>query len=292
MGEFFDCKRVAEYHLNKVKDNLKKLSSVSVLILSGEKSDANEQYKYILLNKFMSLGINAKSEDTSSPEQLEKKIKSANDAKEIMGIFTLFPTHFNVPDEYFMSLINEHKDIEGVSGPNVKRLVYYEKFFDKEGEYKAVVPCTAKAVVKLLDFYKLLHIPSNDEDFGDNFVIINNSHRVGGPLHHMLQNLNQTTTICHKYSRKSQISNLARDADIIVTAVPSKLEIITPSMIESKKALIDCSYEGNYDPEKMKHKVDYLIGPKSKIGSLTTVMAMLNTTYLAGFLQNVPTKDF
>lgn len=76
-------------------------------------------------------------------------------------------------------------------------------------------PCTAEAVIRILDFYGI----SLD---GQNTVIIGRSPRVGKPLALMLLARNSTVTVCHSHTPKMELNAALARANIIVCASGQK----------------------------------------------------------------------
>lgn len=77
------------------------------------------------------------------------------------------------------------------------------------GRGDGFAPCTAEAVLALLDFYE---IPLD----GANVVVIGRSLVIGRPVAALLLSRNATVTMCHTHTR--DLPALCRKADIIVSA--------------------------------------------------------------------------
>ena len=70
-------------------------------------------------------------------------------------------------------------------------------------------PCTAEAVVELLDYYK---VPLD----GAKVTVVGRSLVIGKPVSMMLQARNATVTMCHTHTR--DLAAACKDADIVVAA--------------------------------------------------------------------------
>ncbi|MBI4350452.1 MAG: bifunctional 5,10-methylenetetrahydrofolate dehydrogenase/5,10-methenyltetrahydrofolate cyclohydrolase [Elusimicrobia bacterium] len=101
------------------------------------------------------------------------------------------------------------KDVDGLSALNMGRLFLARKFSEiAEGRYFA--PCTALAVVRLLQFHGI-------NPAGLNIAVAGRSAVVGRPLAQMLTSLDATVTLCH--TRTNNAADIFRRADLVVTAV-------------------------------------------------------------------------
>lgn len=91
------------------------------------------------------------------------------------------------------------------------------------------VPCTAKAVMKLIEW--LGHSLN-----GKNVVIIGRSKLVGKPLIDLMLNENATVISCNSHTRN--LEELTRLADVIVSATGVK-GLIKPGMVDGDALVID-----------------------------------------------------
>lgn len=101
------------------------------------------------------------------------------------------------------------KDVDGLSTMNTGRLFLTKKFSEIETA-GFFVPCTALAVIRLLEFHGIN--PS-----GMNIAVAGRSAVVGRPLAHMLTSLDATVTLCHTRSR--DIAGIFKASDLVITAV-------------------------------------------------------------------------
>src|SRR5207237_1062993 len=143
----------------------------------------------------------------------------------------------------FANAVTPSKDIEGRHAENLGFLDQFKRYIDEPRGVKCVVPATAKAVVKLLQHYKL---PGD----GAFVCIVNDSEVVGRPLGTMLKNLGATVVNCHVATPKKTLEEVAAMADIVVTAVPDPAFKLDPKLIKRGAAVVDISYGGNIDYEE------------------------------------------
>ncbi|HNW43110.1 MAG TPA: bifunctional 5,10-methylenetetrahydrofolate dehydrogenase/5,10-methenyltetrahydrofolate cyclohydrolase [Elusimicrobiales bacterium] len=114
------------------------------------------------------------------------------------------------------------KDVDGLSSLNMGRLFISRRFSEIENS-GFFVPCTALAVIRLLEFHGI-------KPAGMNIAVAGRSAVVGRPLAHMLTCLDATVTLCHTRSRN--IAGIFKAADLVITAVGRagwlKAEMLAP----------------------------------------------------------------
>lgn len=276
MVDFFPCADIASKYFAYVHDEISKTETKPFVRLFSATNDKGEQsYARIMINKFEALGIFPSLLRINSPGDLERELIKLNEDNEVTGGFVFYPINFpGFKDNYFMQRVPEFKDIEGLSAQNVYRLAHYERTFDGT-PCKAVVPCTPKAIIKVL-------VDSNVEIKGRDVMIINKSYSLGAPLRRMFDNLGATVTACDINTNPASIRHYLKNADIVITAVPSRIEIFDESAIKEGASVIDCSFEGNFDSAKISKVAGKISsrGTGNYIGPVTTSMAALNTLYL------------
>lgn len=84
-----------------------------------------------------------------------------------------------------------------------------------EGEIYRDTPCTAEAIIRMLDYY---NIPIA----GKRAVVIGRSERVGKPTAMLLLARDATVTVCHSKTDKGNLLKLVAGADIVVCASGQK----------------------------------------------------------------------
>ena len=83
------------------------------------------------------------------------------------------------------------------------------------GEMSAETPCTAEAIIRMLDYYD---IPIA----GKHAVVIGRSERVGKPTAMLLLARDATVTVCHSGTDKAKLIGQVGNADIVVCASGQK----------------------------------------------------------------------
>ena len=190
-------------------------------------------------------GINKKSEaleinvilkeyaEDVDPEILYEDLDEANKDADIHGIliFRPLPKQFN--DDELRNRIAVDKDVDGCSDLSLGSI-----FINKDQGY---FPCTAQAVVEILDHYGI-------EISGRNITVIGRSLVIGKPLSMILLNRNATVTTCH--SRSKDIPKISSKADILVCA-SGQMESISRDYVNEDMTIIDVGISWNEAKQKL-----------------------------------------
>lgn len=274
-ARFLDSLVVADKYLSEVREELstiKKIPNIKMFLATSD--PGSEVYSKVMSRTFSEVGINSTLVRIKTAKDLEEKILATKD-EEVTGCFVFYPIGFSeAPDRNFMRIVPQFKDIEGLSAENIYRLIHYQKQFEGT-PCNAVVPCTPKAVIKLL-------IENKIEPRGKNVTIINKSYALGIPLRQMFDNLGATVTACDINTHSGSLRKYVKGSDIIVTAVPSEIELFNEKDIKSNSTVINCSFHNNFDPEEISsvaENISYRRG-NNYIGRVTTAMAAVNVLYL------------
>ena len=217
-------------------ENLKqknKIPYIAVLGIAGD--EASLTYIKKIEKNCTKYGIKFLLKLAASEEEFIKNFNEIKENKEITGIMFQEPLPKNLSN-----LINEippEKDIEGVSINNMGKLFL--------GNTNINIPCTSKAVIEILDYYKI-------DLTGKNVVIVGRSNIVGKPLIPQFLNKNATITVCH--SKTKNIEEILRNADIIVMAI-GKANFLKKNMIKENAILIDVGI--NFEDGKMVGDIDF-----------------------------------
>ena len=115
------------------------------------------------------------------------------------------PPHLAATD--YAAYLAPQKDVDGMSNVNMGNLFLCKTWAEIEA-LPGFVPCTAMAVIKLLEFHQL-DLP------GKEVAVVGRSSTVGRPLAHLLTCKNATVKICH---RQTDLPRAVKDADIVCSA--------------------------------------------------------------------------
>ncbi len=133
-----------------------------------------------------------------------------------------FPKGSNIRESVVLAAIDPNKDVDGLHVVNTGRLW---------AGLAGLRSCTPAGIISMLDFYNIALE-------GQRVVIINRSQLVGKPLAALCLERNATVTIAH--SRTVDLASVAREADILVTAV-GRAGFITPEFVKDGAVVNDDS---------------------------------------------------
>ena len=243
-------------------DKLEKKPYLAVLGIYGD--EASEVYIRRIKNNCEKYGIRFVLKMAKSEEEFKTNFEEVKNNEEITGIMFQQPLPRNCAE-----LINEvpaKKDIEGLGIENMGKLFL--------GKKDAIIPCTSKAVIEILDFY-------NIDLTGKKVVIVGRSNIVGKPLIPQLLAKNATVTICH--SKTKNIDEELREADVIVMAI-GKAKFLKKEQIKDGAILIDIGI--NFEDGKIVGDIDYE-NVKDKASMCTPVPGGIGTVTNALLIDNI-----
>ncbi len=197
--------------------------SMSVVLVGNNPASLS----YIKNKKKMCEEIGAKFDLVQLPESISQKeflekIESLNQDKSINGIIIQLPVSEEIKKLDIPNLVNPKKDIDGFHGLNTQTL------YAGSTDLSLLLPCTPKGIVNLLKFY---HVPIS----GKHVVVVGRSLIVGKPLSMLLSNMNATVTLAH--SKTSNLKDLTKKADIVISAIGSA-HFFDESYFDDKKSTV------------------------------------------------------
>lgn len=211
-------------------------------------------------------------------EDILALIRSCNADPAVHGILVQLPLPRHLDERRIISAIAPEKDVDGLTAPNIGRLVLEEPGF---------LPCTPAGVLELL-------ARSGVRTDGARAVVIGRSNLVGRPLASLLarRSINATVTACHTGTR--DLPALCREADILV-ACAGRPGLVKGDWVKPGACVIDVGVSRVEDASakagyRLKGDVDY--GPAAEVagwitpvpggvGPMTVTMLMHNATLAA-----------
>ena len=192
-----------------------------------------------------------------------RKIKELNKDKNVTGIIVQLPLPKGYDERKIINTINPLKDVDGLSDISLGKLM------SGSGD---LIPCTAKGIIELLDYYKI-------EIEHKNVVIVGRSNLVGKPVASLLLNRNATVTICH--SKTKNLKEYTSLADILIVSVGKK-HLIDKTMIKKGSVIVDVGINredgiiyGDVNPN-VSEVCSYLTPVPGGIGPMTVCMLLKN----------------
>ncbi len=154
--------------------------------------------------------------------EVEAVVRDLADDPEVHGILVQLPLPAGLDAPPVLELIPAVKDVDGLTAASLGRLV--------QGR-PALVPCTPKGIMKLLEAYS---VPVA----GKRAVVMGRSLLVGLPTSLLLAAKGTDATVTVAHSRTPDLVELCRTADILVAAV-GVARIITPAHVRPGAAVLD-----------------------------------------------------
>lgn len=266
-----DGKKYAESKISELRERVSKLHKVPTLAIIQVAGDrASDTYVQNKLKRCLEVGIKPKLcyfLPNVSEERVADKIRELNMDKDVTGILLQLPLPEHLDEYYLTNLIDPKKDVDGFTETNAGKLALGQP---------DLVPCTAKGVIDLLDFY-------NIELEGKDVLIINRSNIVGKPLAQLFLQRNSTVTIAH--SKTEHLKDKVKQADIVVTGVGIPNFLRYDDFSEGT-TIVDISInfvEGRMCGDIKKTSYGYL----STVGNLTPVPGGIGQTTVIALLENV-----
>jgi methylenetetrahydrofolate dehydrogenase (NADP+) / methenyltetrahydrofolate cyclohydrolase len=133
-----------------------------------------------------------------------------------------FPKGSSIVESVVLEAIHPNKDVDGLHVFNTGRL-----WAGQSG----LRSCTPAGIISMLDHFDI-------KLEGKRVVIINRSQLVGKPLAALCLERNATVTIAH--SRTQNLPAVAREADVLVTAV-GRVGFVTPEFVKPGAVVVDVS---------------------------------------------------
>lgn len=238
------------------------------VVLVGEDS-ASQTYVKNKEKRAKKLGIYSiveKYPDTISELELLGVIDRLNKDQQIHGILVQLPLPKHIEPTKVLDAIDPKKDVDGFHPINMGKL-----FIGQPDR----IPCTPYGIMKLLKRYDI-------DPAGKRALVIGRSNIVGKPMAQLLLMKNATVTIAH--SKTKNLAALAREADILVSAI-GQGHIITKEFVKPGAVVIDVGMNrdengkliGDVKSDEVQEIAGYLTPVPKGVGPMTITMLMYQT---------------
>ena len=214
------------------------------------------------------VGINSIRIDlpaTATQADLLAAIKDLNAAKECTGYIVQLPLPKSIDTQVILEAIDSDKDADGLHPLNLGRLV---------AGYPAPLPCTPRAIVELINHYK---IPLAGADV----VVIGRGLTVGRPLGLLLTRKHENATVTLTHTGTKDLIAHTKRADIVVAAIGQahflKAEMIKPgaTILDVGISRTDAGLLGDVDPSVM-NVASFVAPMPGGVGPMTRAMLLMN----------------
>lgn len=274
--KLLDGKKVSQEIKNHIKAEINNLKShqrkpkLAVIIVGND--HASELYVKNKLKACQEVGIIGEKISfpaTVNEDELITTINKLNNDNTIDGILIQLPLAQHLNELKVLNTIAVNKDVDGLTALSAGKLL--------QGDNSALIPCTVKGIIKLLDYYQ---IPIAKQ----NITIINNSNIVGKPLAMILNNMGATVSLAHKLTK--DLNAYLHDADIIFTAT-GVYNLFTVEQVKKDCIIVDIAIN-NIAGKKLVGDVDF-ISMKDKVKAITPVPGGVGPMTIAMLLDNLMT---
>jgi methylenetetrahydrofolate dehydrogenase (NADP+)/methenyltetrahydrofolate cyclohydrolase len=214
--------------------------------------------------------------DTTSEEELLKKIHELNNDDDIDGFIVQLPLPKQIDSQKVLMAVDPGKDVDGFHPENFGKMALGMESF---------IAATPFGIMELLERYKV-------ETSGKHAVVIGRSNIVGRPMSILLSRKGYpgdcTVTLTH--SRTKNMAEITREADIIVSAlgVPNFLKA---DMVKDGAVIVDVGITrvpdeshpkgyvitGDVDFENVSKKASFITPVPGGVGPMTIAMLLKNT---------------
>jgi methylenetetrahydrofolate dehydrogenase (NADP+) / methenyltetrahydrofolate cyclohydrolase len=214
------------------------------------------------------VGINSIRIDlpaTATQADVLSAIKDLNAAKECTGYIVQLPLPKSINTQVVLEAIDPDKDADGLHPLNLGRLV---------AGYSAPLPCTPRAIVELINHYK---IPLAGADV----VVIGRGLTVGRPLGLLLTRKQENATVTLTHTGTKDLIAHTKRADIVVAAIGQahflKAEMIKPgaTILDVGISRTDAGLLGDVDPSVM-NVASFVAPMPGGVGPMTRAMLLMN----------------
>ena len=205
----------------------------------------------------------------TSQDQLLALVRQCNVTRDVHGILVQLPLPPHIDEKAILDTIVPRKDVDAFHPENVGLIVQGRPRF---------LPCTPHGIQELLRHEGI-------ETAGMHAVILGRSEIVGKPMALLLmqkgETANATVTVCH--SRTRNIAELARSADILISAI-GRPGFVTADMVKPGAVVIDVGINrteaglvGDVDFDSVREVASAITPVPGGVGPMTIAMLLKNT---------------
>ena len=137
-------------------------------------------------------------------DTFQAEFDKINENPDIDGILMLRPLPKQLDEKQIENKIDPRKDLDGISPLNLAK-VY-------AGDESGYAPCTAEAVIEMLDYAGI-------DIKGKRVIVVGRSLVIGKPVSMLLMKRNATVTVCH--TKTVDMAGTCKNAEILVAAAGS-----------------------------------------------------------------------
>lgn len=227
MAKIIDGKIISQQIKDELKEKVERLKEQgktgALAVIQVGEDPASSVYVRNKKNACAYIGIESLAYELpgeTTEEELLGLIKELNSKEQVRGILVQLPLPGHICEDKVIQSISPEKDVDGFHPQSVGAMTIGEPGF---------LSCTPAGIIQLLK-------RSDVEIAGKHCVIIGRSNIVGKPMALLMLRENATVTITH--SKTSNLSELCRQADILIVAM-GKPQFIGAEYIKEGAVVID-----------------------------------------------------
>ncbi len=272
MAERIDGKALAESVRAQLKREAERFRSEKnceiglAVVLVGE-NPASQVYVRNKIKACEEVGIRSFAyylNGNASEAELLELVDALNADPKVHGILVQLPLPKQIDETRVLDRIDFRKDVDGFHSVNAGNLLLGKP---------CLTACTPAGCIELIK-------STGTQIAGKHAVVVGRSNIVGKPMALLLLQENATVTVCH--SRTTDLSEVTRQADILVVAI-GRANFIKPDMVKPGAVVIDVGMNredgklcGDVDPA-VGEIAGYLTPVPGGVGPMTITMLMKNT---------------
>ena len=246
MAELLKGSAVAEALNEKTRACVSELNEKGVeptlcIVRIGERPD-DLSYERGALKRADAVGIKVVKKlfpEDVTEDELINAIRGINGDTSIHGVLLFRPLPPHINEARVCNALLPEKDVDGITDLSMAG-VYAQKPM-------GYPPCTAQAVIELLDFYGI-------DLRGKNVTVIGRSLVIGKPVTMMLIKKNATVTVCH--TKTVDTALIARRADVLVAAAGSA-GMVNEGFVREGQTVVDVGINWSEEKQKIVGDVDF-----------------------------------
>ena len=193
-------------------------------------------------------------------DTFQAEFDKINNDDDIDGILLLRPLPKHLDERSVEERIDPRKDLDGISPINLAKVF--------AGDETGYGPCTAEAVIEMLDFAGI-------DPKGRRATVVGRSLVIGKPVAMMLMKRNATVTVCH--TKTADMAGTCKNAEILVAAAGCA-KMINKDFVAQDAVVIDVGINvdengnlcGDVDFQDIEGRAAIATPVPGGVGSVTT----------------------
>ena len=201
-------------------------------------------------------------------DTFQAEFDKINNDDDIDGILLLRPLPKHLDERSVEERIDPRKDLDGISPMNLAKVF--------AGDETGYGPCTAEAVIEMLDFAGI-------DPKGRRATVVGRSLVIGKPVAMMLMKRNATVTVCH--TKTADMAGTCKNAEILVAAAGCA-RMINKDFVAQDAVVIDVGINvdengnlcGDVDFDDIQENASIATPVPGGVGPMTIASLMYNAS--------------